>query len=93
MGKGSAKPPRFIVMRYEPEGKAQQTLAIVGKGITFDSGGLSIKPAGSMETMKTDMGRCGRRDRCYECSEQAEATDRGTRLDLLGREHGLRPSR
>ena len=55
VGKGSAKPPRFIVMRYQPEGKARQTLAIVGKGITFDSGGLSIKPAGSMETMKTDM--------------------------------------
>jgi leucyl aminopeptidase len=55
VGKGSAKPPRFIVMRYEPEGQARQTLAIVGKGITFDTGGLSIKPAGSMETMKTDM--------------------------------------
>jgi leucyl aminopeptidase len=56
VGKGSARPPRFIVMRYKPEGEARQTLAIVGKGITFDSGGLSIKPAGSMETMKTDMG-------------------------------------
>jgi leucyl aminopeptidase len=55
VGKGSARPPRFIVMRYKPESKAQQTLAIVGKGITFDSGGLSIKPGGSMETMKTDM--------------------------------------
>jgi len=55
VGKGSAKPPRFIVMRYEPEGGARQSLALVGKGITFDSGGLSIKPAGSMETMKTDM--------------------------------------
>ena len=56
VGKGSAKPPRFIVMRYEPDGEARQTLAVIGKGITFDSGGLSIKPAGSMEAMKTDMG-------------------------------------
>ncbi|MGH2776002.1 MAG: leucyl aminopeptidase [Actinomycetota bacterium] len=56
VGKGSVRPPRFIVMHYKPKGQASQTLAIVGKGITFDSGGLSIKPAGSMEAMKTDMG-------------------------------------
>jgi len=56
VGKGSARPPRFIVMRYKPDAKSDETLAIIGKGITFDSGGLSIKPAGSMEAMKTDMG-------------------------------------
>jgi leucyl aminopeptidase len=56
VGKGSSRPPRFIVMHYKPEGEAKQTLALIGKGITFDSGGLSIKPAGSMESMKTDMG-------------------------------------
>jgi leucyl aminopeptidase len=55
VGKGSSKPPRFIVMHYKPEGETTQTLALIGKGITFDSGGLSIKPAGSMESMKTDM--------------------------------------
>ncbi|MGH2749860.1 MAG: leucyl aminopeptidase [Actinomycetota bacterium] len=55
VGKGSDKPPRFVVMHYRPSAKANQSVALVGKGITFDSGGLSIKPAGSMETMKTDM--------------------------------------
>jgi len=53
---GSAEPARLIELRYEPEGrKATGSVALVGKGITFDSGGLSLKTADGMETMKTDM--------------------------------------
>jgi leucyl aminopeptidase len=53
---GSAQPPRFVRLSYEPEGVTNPpTVALVGKGITFDSGGLSIKPASSMMTMKDDM--------------------------------------
>jgi leucyl aminopeptidase len=52
---GADRPARMVVMEYMPEG-AVKTVAFVGKGIVFDSGGLSIKPAASMETMKTDMG-------------------------------------
>ena len=55
VGKGSARPPRFLKLTYEPAG-AKATLALVGKGVVFDSGGLSIKTASGMETMKTDMG-------------------------------------
>lgn len=51
---GATNPPRMVVMRYEPPG-ASASLALVGKGIVFDSGGLSIKTAKGMETMKTDM--------------------------------------
>ncbi len=51
---GSVQEPRFIVMRYNGAGKARP-LALVGKGITFDSGGISIKPAENMGDMKTDM--------------------------------------
>ncbi|MEX0826293.1 MAG: leucyl aminopeptidase [Acidimicrobiia bacterium] len=51
---GSTKPPRLVELRYEPKG-AKGFVAFVGKGIVFDSGGLSIKPADGMETMKTDM--------------------------------------
>jgi leucyl aminopeptidase len=51
---GSTQPPRLIELVYEPP-EARATVALVGKGITFDSGGLSIKPADGMETMKTDM--------------------------------------
>lgn len=51
---GATNPPRLVEMWHEPEG-AEAFLAIVGKGIVFDSGGLSIKPAAGMETMKTDM--------------------------------------
>jgi len=57
VGQGSAQPPRFVKAVYEPAGsKARGTLALVGKGVTFDTGGISIKPSDGMETMKTDMG-------------------------------------
>ncbi len=51
---GSAEPPAFVVMRYSAPG-ASKTLAVVGKGITFDSGGISVKPAEHMEFMRHDM--------------------------------------
>ena len=53
---GSDEPPRLIKLTYEPTGRARGTVALVGKGITFDSGGLSLKTADGMMTMKTDMG-------------------------------------
>jgi leucyl aminopeptidase len=53
---GSDQPPRLVKLTYDPPGgKARGTVALVGKGITFDSGGLSLKTADGMETMKTDM--------------------------------------
>ncbi len=51
---GAATPPRLVILRYGPE-VATRKLVIVGKGIVFDSGGLSLKPPAGMETMKTDM--------------------------------------
>ena len=54
VGKGSAKPPRLVKLSYTPR-KPAAHLAFIGKGITFDSGGLTIKPANAMVTMKCDM--------------------------------------
>ncbi len=54
VAQGSEQPPKFIVLDYRPVG-ARRTVALVGKGITFDSGGLSIKSASGMKTMKGDM--------------------------------------
>ncbi|MEX0706091.1 MAG: leucyl aminopeptidase [Nitriliruptoraceae bacterium] len=54
VGQGSSAPPRLVELRYAPRG-AERHVALVGKGITFDSGGLSLKPSVSMETMKSDM--------------------------------------
>lgn len=54
VGMGSSRPPRLVRLEYAPEG-AELSVALVGKGITFDSGGLSIKPAQGMEAMKSDM--------------------------------------
>jgi leucyl aminopeptidase len=55
VGVGGAVPPRLVELIYKPTSKAKKVIALVGKGITFDSGGLSLKPAQSMETMKDDM--------------------------------------
>jgi leucyl aminopeptidase len=54
VGAGSSAPPRLVELTYAPRG-AKRHLALVGKGITFDSGGLTIKPAQSMNEMKSDM--------------------------------------
>lgn len=55
VGKGSANPPRFIVLRYEPARPSDVTLALVGKGVCFDSGGISLKAGEGMYRMKGDM--------------------------------------
>src|SRR5439155_23447306 len=56
VARGSAEPPRVIVLRHEPSGApSSPVLGLVGKGITFDTGGISIKPADGMERMKDDM--------------------------------------
>jgi len=56
VGKGSDHEPRFIVMEYGEAKEGTPTICLVGKGLTFDSGGLSLKPPAAMETMKSDMG-------------------------------------
>jgi leucyl aminopeptidase len=56
VGRGSAEPPRMLVLRYVPPGAPEfPVLGLVGKGITFDTGGISIKPSEGMERMKDDM--------------------------------------
>ena len=55
VNRGSTEEPRFIVIRYRPPTRAQKKVALIGKGITFDSGGLSLKTGKGMETMKLDM--------------------------------------
>jgi len=56
VAQGSAEPPAFIVVRYKPAGGGSKAhLGLVGKGVTFDTGGISIKPADGMEKMKYDM--------------------------------------
>jgi leucyl aminopeptidase len=55
VGQGSVNEPRFVHLTYTPKGKAKRRLVFVGKGLTFDSGGLCIKPAAGMGEMKSDM--------------------------------------
>ena len=55
VGKGAAEPPRLIVLKYQGAGPKERPVVLVGKGITFDSGGISLKPGAGMEEMKTDM--------------------------------------
>lgn len=55
VARGSARPPRMVVVEYRGAGSGGATLALVGKGVTFDSGGLSLKPSDGMKSMKADM--------------------------------------
>jgi leucyl aminopeptidase len=55
VGRGSARPPRLVQLDYAPSGAKAGRVVLVGKGITFDSGGLSLKPLDNMKLMKTDM--------------------------------------
>ncbi|ATU71985.1 putative cytosol aminopeptidase [Gluconacetobacter sp. SXCC-1] len=55
VAQGSDAPPRTVIMHWDGGAEGEAPVAFVGKGVTFDSGGISIKPAGGMEEMKTDM--------------------------------------
>jgi len=57
VARGSVEPPKFIVLRYEGAGTRQAPVVLVGKGVTFDTGGISLKPGEGMDEMKFDM--CG----------------------------------
>ncbi len=57
VARGSAQPPKFIVLQYQGADRKTQPVALVGKGVTFDTGGISLKPGGEMDEMKFDM--CG----------------------------------
>jgi leucyl aminopeptidase len=60
VGQGSARPPRLVVMQYRGNGRSKEApVAFVGKGVTFDTGGISIKPSAGMEDMKWDMAGSG----------------------------------
>lgn len=55
VAKGSHEPPKFIILDYHPKNSGNKTVALVGKGITFDSGGISLKPSQNLHKMKYDM--------------------------------------
>lgn len=55
VGKGSPNKPRFIIMKYMGDHEESSHISLVGKGVTFDTGGTNLKPTGSIETMKSDM--------------------------------------
>lgn len=55
VGQASKTPPRLVIMQYKGDKSSKENKAIIGKGITFDSGGLNLKPTGSIETMRCDM--------------------------------------
>ncbi len=59
VARGSHQPPKLIVLRYAGGAKKQKPVVLVGKGITFDTGGISLKPAGEMDEMKFDMSGAG----------------------------------
>jgi len=59
VSQGSVREPRLLVMRWNGGSEGEEPIALIGKGVTFDTGGISIKPAAGMESMKWDMGGAG----------------------------------
>jgi leucyl aminopeptidase len=92
VSQGSALPPRLIVLRHEPDGApTTPVLGLIGKGITFDTGGVSIKPAEGMERMKDDMAGGCRGRGCDAGAGAAEGAAPCHRHHSDVREHGGRP--
>ncbi len=91
-GQGSAAPPRLVELTYSPA-KPIAHLALVGKGVTFDSGGLTIKPATSHERDEVRHGRRGRGRAGDAGDRPARAAGQGDHLRPDGGEHGLRHCR
>ena len=89
VGGGSDAPPRLVKLTYSPKG-ATQHLALVGKGITFDSGGLTIKPASGMNTMKCDMAGAAAVLQATFAIAALGLPVKVTDVRAHGREHGLR---
>ena len=91
VSQGSEEPPALIVMTYEPAGApAQPVLGLVGKGITFDTGGISLKHADGMEKMKYDMAGGAAMIGAMQAIAQLKPAGQGHRHCLRGREHALR---
>jgi len=86
VGGGSARGPRLVTLRYTPA-KANKHVAFVGKGITFDSGGLTIKPKAGMTTHEVRHGGRCRGRLCRLRHRRARPAGRGQRIPLPGREH------
>ena len=90
VAQGSVRPPRLLVMRWNGAGKAKKTVAFVGKGVTFDTGGISIKPAAGMEEMKWDMGGAGAVAGAMKALAAAQGQGQRRRRLRARREHARR---
>ena len=92
VARGSSEPPRLIVLRHDPPGAPPgPVLGLVGKGITFDTGGISIKPADGMERMKDDMAGGAAVACAMRAIAHARRADPRHRRRADDREHAGRP--
>ena len=87
MARGSNRPPRLVILRYRGAAADAPTLAIVGKGVTFDSGGLSLKPTDCMLTMKCDMAGAATMLAAMQAIAQLKLPVQRDRPGRPGREH------
>ncbi len=91
VAQGSDEPPALIVMRYEPAGAPEKpVLGLVGKGVTFDTGGISIKPADGMEKMKYDMAGGATMIGAMRAIALLKPKVRNVRQDDRSHQHGCR---
>ena len=90
VNRGSHEPPRFIHLTYRPKGRSARRIALIGKGITFDSGGLDLKTAEGMAWMKVDMSGAAAVLGVMKVAAAARAPGRGPRPGRGDRQHAVR---
>ena len=87
VGQGSVEPPAFIILEYKGGKKNQAPIVLVGKGITFDTGGISLKPGGGMDEMKYDMSGGAHRHRDATSRGQPKASPQRSWFGAHGRKY------
>ena len=94
VAQGSSEPPVLIVVRYRPESKSPSTthLGLVGKAVTFDTGGISLKPSADMDQMKYDMAGGAATLGAMQAIAHRKAADPRHRRDSFRRKHAGIPS-
>ena len=93
VGQGSVNPPRFIIMEHNAGKKNLPTVVLIGKGVSFDTGGISIKPAANMDAMKMDMSGSAAVIGAIYTLTKLKAPRAGNRFGRVGRKHAQRQRR
>ena len=91
VSRGSSQPPKFIILEYNTKKKSNDTIVLVGKGVTFDSGGISLKPGAGMDMMKADMSGAAAVLGAFKAISSLKPSSPHCRISTMYRKHARQP--